>query len=192
GGRDKGVAYGRQAGEKAMARSAHREALEHFERALSTLPHLPETRDTHEQAVDLRLALVWTPALSGDSAHNLAHLREAEPLAEALDDPRRLGQIALFLAYYFRIQGAYDQAIAAAQRALALATASEDVVLRALANHYLGVAYGSQGDYRQAIDCFGQAVASLEGARHYERFGQWMLPAVQSRNLLAVSYAELG
>ena len=54
---DKALAYCRQAGEKAMARSAHREAVGYFEQALSALPHLPEQRDTREQAIDLRLAL---------------------------------------------------------------------------------------------------------------------------------------
>ena len=88
--------------------------------------------------------------------------------------------------------GAYDQAIAAAQRALALATASGDVVLHALANHYLGIAYQAQGDYRRAIDCFGQTVASLDGARRRERFGQVFLPAVISRAWLAWCHAELG
>ena len=40
---DKALAYCRQAGEKAMARSAHREAVGYFEQALSALAHLPET-----------------------------------------------------------------------------------------------------------------------------------------------------
>ena len=74
--------------------------------------------------------------------------------------------------------GAYDQAIAAAQRALALATAGGDVVLHALANQYLGLAYHAQGDYRRAIDCFRQTVAFFDGARRHERFGQVILPAV--------------
>ena len=72
-----------------------------------------------------------------------------------LDDHRRLGHISGFLSVHFRNIGAYDQAIAAAQRALALATASEAVVL-ALANQRLGLAYQAQGDYRRAIDCLKQ------------------------------------
>ena len=91
---DKALAYCRQAGEKAMARSAHREAVGSFEQALSALPHLPETRDTREQAIDLRLALRTALLPSGDSGRILAYLREAEALAEALDDPRRLGQVS--------------------------------------------------------------------------------------------------
>jgi predicted ATPase len=54
---DKALAYGRLAGEKAMARSAYREAVRYFEQALSAFPHLPEQRDTIEQAIDLRFAL---------------------------------------------------------------------------------------------------------------------------------------
>jgi predicted ATPase len=54
---DKALAYGREAGEKAMARSAYHEAVGSFEQALSALPHLPEQHDTIEQAIDLRLAL---------------------------------------------------------------------------------------------------------------------------------------
>src|SRR5262249_43809965 len=54
---DKAVAYFRQAGEQALARSAHREAVAAFEQALEALQHLPESRDTRMQAIDLRLAL---------------------------------------------------------------------------------------------------------------------------------------
>ena len=43
---DKALAYCRQAGEKALARSAYREAVGYFEQALSALAHLPEQRDT--------------------------------------------------------------------------------------------------------------------------------------------------
>jgi tetratricopeptide (TPR) repeat protein len=88
--------------------------------------------------------------------------------------------------------GAYDQAIAAAQRALTLATARGDIVLHALANRYLGGAYRAQGDYRRAIDCFGHTIVSLEGPRRHERFGAVFLPAVLSRAHLASCHAELG
>src|SRR5439155_19070325 len=149
----KALAYCRQAGEKALARSAYREAVGYFEQALSTLPHLPETRDTLEQAIDLRFALRSALLPSGDFGRVLEALREAETLAEALDDPRRLAQVSVFLAGHFSLMGAYDQAIAAGQRALTLSTAGGEGVLHALANRFLGEAYQAQGDYRRAIDC---------------------------------------
>jgi tetratricopeptide (TPR) repeat protein len=189
---DKALHYGRQAGQKAMGRSAYREAVGSFEQALCVLPHLPETRATHEQAIDLRLALRTALYPSGDFGRMLVLLREAETLAEALDDHRRLAQVSRFLSIYFYHMGAYDQSIAAAQRALALAMTSGDVVLHALAHYYLGPAAMAQGNYWWAIDCYTQAVASLEGARRHERFGQTLLPTVSSRAYLAECHAELG
>jgi len=189
---EKALVYFRQAGEKALVRSAHREAVGYFEQALSALASLPETRHTCEQAIDLRLTLRSALFPLGDFARIWVALREAETLAEALDDPRRLGQVSRFLALHLYHRGAYDEAIAAAQRALALATASGDVVLHALTNQYLGTAYQAQGDYRRAIACLGQTVAALDGARHRERFGDVLLPAALSRSWLASCHAELG
>jgi tetratricopeptide (TPR) repeat protein len=189
---DKAVAYARQAGEKALARSAHREAAGYFEQALSAIPQLPETRATREQAIDLRFALRSALQPSGDLGRMLVCLREAEALAETLDDPHRLARISLFLSRYFSLMGTYDQAIIAAQRARALATAIGDGVLHALANLNLGLAYEPQGDYRRAIDCCGQTVTALDGGRRRERLGQVILPAVQARAWLAWCHAELG
>jgi tetratricopeptide (TPR) repeat protein len=189
---EKALTYCRQAGEQAMAQSAHREAVGYFEQALIALQHLPETRDTREQAIDLRLALRSALLPAGDSGRILAFLREAEALTAALDDPRRLAQIAHFLSLHFYLMGAYDQAIATARRALALAMAGGEVVLHALANQFLGFAYQAQGDYRRAIDCHRQTMASLDGAQRRERFGQVFLPVVNSCTSLAWCHAELG
>ena len=184
--------YLRQAGEKAIARSAHREAVGYFEQALRVLPQLPATRDTREQAIDLRLTLRSALRPLGDFARLLAVLDEAEALAEALDDPRRQGQIALFMSQHYRMLGRHAEATAAAQRTLVLATASGDGILQALTNQYLGIAYHVQGDYRRAIDCFTQTIVSLDGPHRHERFSQIIVPAVNSRAWSAVSHAELG
>jgi tetratricopeptide (TPR) repeat protein len=189
---EQALACCRQAGERAMARPAYREAMAYFEQALSALSHLPETRDTCEQAIDLRLALRMALLPSGNFGRILTVLREAEALAEALDDPRRLAQASFFLARHFYFMGASDRAIAAGQRALALTTASGEVVLHARANQSLGVAHRAQGAYRRAIDYFGQTVAFFEGARRHERFGELFLPAVLSRAYLATCHAKLG
>jgi class 3 adenylate cyclase/tetratricopeptide (TPR) repeat protein len=189
---DKALVYCRQAGEKAVARSAYREAVGSFEQALSVLLHLPETRATREQAIDLRLTLRSALRPLGELGRILAYLHEAEALAEALDDPRRLGQVSRFLSSHAHDMGAYDQAIAAAQRTLALATVSGDGVLQAVAHYFLGLAYHAQGDYRRAIDCLGQTVAALGGAQQRERFGAFSLPSVNARARLAWCHAELG
>jgi tetratricopeptide (TPR) repeat protein len=189
---DKGLLYGRQAGEKVLARSAHREAVGYFEQALSALRHLPEQHDTRQQAIDLRLALGRALRPWSDWGRILAYLHEAEALAAALDDPHRLGQVALHLSRHFYFRGEYDESRAAARHALALATADGDGVLAAQANQRLGMPDGTQGDYRGATGYLKQSVAFFEGARARERFGQTFLPAVLCRAHLAWWDAELG
>ena len=189
---DKALVYCRQAGERTMARSAYREAVGYFEQALRALQHLPETLDTRRQAIDLRLSLRSAFLPSGDSGRILAYLREAEALAVAIDDHRRLGHISGFLSVHFRNMGAYEQSIAAAERSLALATAGGDTVGQALANLYLGAAHWAQGDYQWAIDCLRQTTTALQGEQRHARLGQANVPSVQSLAFLAICHAELG
>src|SRR5262249_33632916 len=137
-------------------------------------------------AIDLRLAMRTALLPSGDLGRVLTVLREAESLAVTLDDPRRLGQVSIFQASYFYLRDAYDQAITFSQRGLVLAAASGDVELHALANRYLGIAYHAQGNYRQTIDCLGQAAAFFDQTRPRTRFDDVSLSAVLSRAQLAI------
>jgi tetratricopeptide (TPR) repeat protein len=184
--------YYRRAGENAVARSAYREAVTLFERALETTQHLPDCRDSTVQAIDLRLALRLALRPLGEFERILAYLREAEVEAEAINDANRLAQITGFLAIHFRLAGAYDQGIAAGRRSLAYAQVSGNMGLYALANQHLGNVYEGKSDYRRAIEFFGNTVASLPEAKQYERYGQIFLPAVQSRAWLSTCHAELG
>ena len=88
---DKAVAYCRQAGDKALARSASREAVACFEQALVALEHLPESRERHEQAIDVRFGLRHALGPRREHDRVLTYLREAEGLAQALSDQHRLG-----------------------------------------------------------------------------------------------------
>jgi class 3 adenylate cyclase/tetratricopeptide (TPR) repeat protein len=192
---EQALAYWQRAGDRALERSAYREAVGSFEQALRALAQLPETRATREQAIDLRLALRNALQPSGDAQSRqriLGLLREAEDLAVALDDLRRLGRICVLLTQHFFYRGLHDQVIATSQRAVACGAASGESVVQALANQFLGSSYHSQGDYRRASTCLGQTVAALGGAQRYERFGQSTPPAVLSRTFLALCHAELG
>jgi predicted ATPase len=145
---DKALLYCRQAGTKAMERSASREAVGCHEQALAALTHLSEHRAFHEQAIDLWLDLYSACMVLGQLEHALHNLRAAETLAEVLDDPRRLGRVSLYLAQYFVAVGQYDLAIASSQHTLTLAVVSGESGTHIVANDYLGMAYFLQGDYR--------------------------------------------
>src|SRR5262249_34233439 len=159
---DKAVVYGRQAGTRAMARSAYHEAGTAFEQGLVALEHLPESRARHEQAIDLRLALHSALLPLGEHARMFDHVCAAEPLAEALGDPHRLALISYHLCYSFSAMGDHERAIAAGQRALALATASGAVDLHIMTQTRLSLVYYGAGDFREALHVLRHVVASLE------------------------------
>jgi class 3 adenylate cyclase/tetratricopeptide (TPR) repeat protein len=145
---DKALAYCRQAGGRAATRSAYREAVAYCEQALAALEHLPERHETLEQAIDLRLDLRNALLPLDEQARAFEHLRAAEPLAERLGDPQRLGLIVASLCFSFSIMGEHDRAIAAGQRALALATSHGMFDVQMNAQNNLTVAYYAAGDYR--------------------------------------------
>jgi class 3 adenylate cyclase/tetratricopeptide (TPR) repeat protein len=188
----KAFTYFRQAGAKAAARSAFREAVGCFDQGLVALQHLPEHQDTGEQAIDLRFGLRNALLPLGEHRQAFEHLRAAETLATALNDHRRLGRAFAYLAEYFRLTGALDRAVQSGERALAVATALGDFPLQVMANIFLGTAYHSLGDYRRAVDCFRRNVAGLPGELTRERFGMTGLPAVMSRTWLVSCLADLG
>jgi tetratricopeptide (TPR) repeat protein len=189
---DQAVAYFRQAGEQAVARSAYREAVAAFEQALGALQHLPERRDTRAQAIDLRLALRNALWPLGEFRRLFVYLQEAEVLAEALGDQHRLGWVAASLSGYFPMVCEPDLALASGQRALAMATALGEVSLTVTARYYLGAVYHSLGDYGRAVAYFQKNVADLHGALLYERFGLNGLASVLSRGVLVCSLTECG
>ena len=67
-------------------------------------------------------------------------LREAESLAQVLDDRQRLGRISVYMTEYFRLMSDLDHAIESGQRALALATPPGTSACRSVAN-FLGTVY---------------------------------------------------
>jgi predicted ATPase/class 3 adenylate cyclase len=189
---DKALRYFRQAGRKAMARSAHHEAGAHFQQALVALKHLPECRDTMGEMIDLRFELRNALWPLGEDARVLDHLREAAMLAETLADPYRQGRVSDYMSFQFYRMGEYEQAIASGQHAIALAKAHEDVALQVRTHQHLGFTYYALGNYHQAIDGFRQNLASLQDTPGRERLGLLLPPAMTSRNWLIRCLAEVG
>jgi tetratricopeptide (TPR) repeat protein len=189
---DKAFTHCRQAGTKAIARSVHREAVLCFEQALEALQHLPESRATREQAIDIHLDLRSSLVPLGELDRIIHYLREAEALAMELQDSCRLGLISCFMINYFWVKGEPDRAIEAGQRALSLVPAVSDFAFQINAQQFLGQVYCTRGDYRQAMTFLEKNVASLTGDLLQERFGQTALSSVISRTWLILCLAELG
>jgi tetratricopeptide (TPR) repeat protein len=185
--------YLQQAGARAADRSAHREAVSYFERALEALKHLPENRQTIEQAIDIRLDMRSSLLPLGEQLKLFERMCEAEVLAETLQDQQRLGQASAYLSGYF-IQAGDDptRAVEKGQRALEISSSSRNFRLQIQANHFLASAYHYLGDYDRALNHFRRNVDTLVGDQNYERFGLAFLPSVGSRYQLVLLLAERG
>ena len=188
----KATAYLRRAGTKAFARSANTESVAHLAKALEALRHLPESRESVEDAIDIRLDLRNSLIPLGELGRIFDYLREADTLARALGDQRRLGWVYTFMTNYFWHAGEHDRAVESGQRALAIATAIEDHPLRAEANFRLGQACHPLGDYRRAIEFLRSSVEGLPGELAYERLGGSGVLSVFARTWLLWCLAEIG
>ena len=189
---EKAVAYLHEAGVKALVRSANREAASCFEQALTALPHLAETRERIEQAIDLRFDLRTALFPLGEFERILGYLREAEHLARRLDDQQRLGQVSVYLCHNFQMTGHPTEGRTAGQYAKAIADSLGDVPLQVTGNLYFGLACVGTGDYRRAEELLLHVLQLLEAVPSQERFGQPGFPAVSVRGFLGWVLAELG
>src|SRR5262249_44042721 len=189
---EKAVTYLRQAGGKAMARSANREAVSCLEQGLTALQHLPETRKTLEQAIDLRFDLRTSLHPLGDFEIGLGHLREAEALARTLGDQRRLGQLSVSLCHSLKDTGHTTEALAFGQRAQTIAESIRDAALQVTGNLYVGAACIWTGDYRQAEDRLKKGLRLLEGDLGRERLGLAGFPPVRIPCYLTWAHADRG
>jgi tetratricopeptide (TPR) repeat protein len=189
---DKAVGYLRQAGTKASIRSASRDAVGYFDQALAALKHLPGSRETMEQDLDLRFEIRNALQTLGEFGPMLAHLQKAEALAESLTDARRLGWVSAYLTDYFRLTGDQNRAIEAGERALRSAESLNDFALQVATYTWLGQALYGRGEYRRAASFFRKNVEALVGSRLTERFGAPQPRSIHSRTCLVWCLAELG
>jgi len=175
-----------------MARSAYREAAASIEQAMAAPSHLAESRDTIEQAIDLRLELRSALFTLAPPSAIIEHLREAERLAEVLGDQSRMGRVAAFLCISYGQGNDLEQGVEAGERALVLAAALEDVPLLAVVRTHLAGVHIRQGHYAPAKELLGANVELLDGERARERFGMVGYPSVVSRSLLVWCLSEQG
>src|SRR5262245_35623765 len=186
------VTYCRQAGAKAMARAASREATAHIEQALGALEHLPPDHDALAQDVDLRIELRHALWPLGENGRILEEMRKAETLAETLNDRQRLARVLSAMGYSYWMLGDPDRVVAANARALEIATSLGDFALEVAANFALGLAYHGLGEFDRAIAHLDRNIASLQGERLYGRFGTAGVTSVLLRMGLDWCHAERG
>ena len=164
----KAVRYLREAGVKAAARSAHREAVACFEEGLAVLAGLPQTTQTLTEELEIRMAL--GPALIGVKG---APSVEVERLyLRALELVDRLGAAdsrfpalwGLWFVNYTR--GQHAQALAAGEGLLQIAVKGTDSGQLLEAHHSLWPTLIVMGRAAEAIGHMEQGRALYDRERH--------------------------
>jgi class 3 adenylate cyclase/tetratricopeptide (TPR) repeat protein len=161
---ERAVRYLRQAAEKAVVRSANREAVALFEQALAALQQLPESRETLGETLDIRIALgPCLGAVHGEgSLEKEASYDAARKLCLRLDDRPRLFPALWGLLHVNVNRGLYREARDLGEGLLGLARELGDPVLLLEAHHSLWIALYGSGDLESA------EIHVLEGLEQYD------------------------
>jgi len=122
----------------------------------------------------------------------LERLREAETLAERLNDDRRRGSVSALMTNAHSLFGELDEALVTGTRALEIAGRLGDLRLRILATSYLGQAHYHRGEYGRVVELATDNLAALPADWIYEYFGIGAPASVYDRRWLVQSLAQLG
>ena len=189
---DKAAPYLQEAGRKAFARSANREAAEYFEHAAAAFDRLPQTRETLECAIDVRLELRTALQVLRATDRQRSCLADALRLAEILRDQRRLGYALMFAGYRATLAEDYAEGLRLGSRALAIGEAIGDLGIHAGAHCYLAIASIALGRFPEAVRSCEAAIALIPPDRVHERFGGARMVANLARGMLGIALGRLG
>ncbi len=132
--------YWRQAGQRAVQRSANVEAVEHFTKGLDLLPLLPDTLEHTQRELTLQLALaIPLVATKGWSAPEVEKVySRALGLCQQVGETPELFPALFGLWAFYLLRAEYQIAHTLAERLLSLAQSLQDSSLLLLAHFALG------------------------------------------------------
>jgi class 3 adenylate cyclase/tetratricopeptide (TPR) repeat protein len=166
--RDRAAAYLQQAGARAAARYANREALKLFEQALPVLSELPESPETLARTTDVRLALATTLTQTrgpGSPEAEASYLCARE-LADRLGEPTRLYQALWGLWYVNLGRGQWPSARELGEQLLVIAQRENDTGRLLEAHHALWPTLVAIGEPTAALLHLEQGLGLYDPERH--------------------------
>jgi class 3 adenylate cyclase/tetratricopeptide (TPR) repeat protein len=189
---DTAIEYWLKAGAKAYSLYANEDAVRFFERALTLLKKLPETRDNLERAVDIRFQLRNALLPLGETDRILRSLDELDPILACLGDKLRSAQYAAYRCNHHFLIGEQRRAIEFAETAIRLAREHGDRGVLGESLYRLGQSYNALGEYRQAIMLLEQSLEFTADVLSRDRFNQFTIPSVVNRTWLVIALVECG
>lgn len=187
----KALRYSMDAGNRAAAHSAYRDALSHFNNALDALSR-HQAVDPVRREIEIRLRIRDELWVVGDLAGGVPQVEAAARLARTLDDPLLLSRTLLDLGAIEWVAGRHRSSRAIYGEALAVAEAAGDVTLTALAHYRLGIACVMLGEMIEADRVLSRATASLDSEDGRSHFAFGGSPFTFACSFRAWALAEIG
>ena len=165
---DEAVRYLRQAGNRAAARSANREAVALFEQAVAVLAELPETPEILVRTIDIRIAHARSlMTVKGAGSPEVARLiLRTYELACQREDAGHLFAALWQLWEVTNGSGRYREALALARRLLALAGSHSDDSMLLEGHHSLWTTMVAMGETVASIPHCERGIALYDPTRH--------------------------
>jgi class 3 adenylate cyclase/predicted ATPase len=165
---EQSVVYWYKAGQRAIERSAHVEAIAHLRQGLALLQTLPETPERVQREVDMLIALgVSQIATQGFAAPEVGETYTyARQRCQHLEDPYQLFPMLRGLWNYSLVRAEYQTAHALGEQLLTLAQQSQDSAMRLAAHRALGTTLFNLGTAAEAHTHFTQGIALYDPHQH--------------------------
>jgi predicted ATPase len=159
--KEKAVHYWYHAGQSAIERSAHVEAISHLRQGLASLQTLPETPQRLQREVDMLISLgVSLLATKGYGAHEVGETyTRARQLCQHLEDPHQIFSVLRGLHSYYHVRAEYQTAHALGEQLLTLAQQVQDAAMFVAARRALGTTLFWMGTVAAAHTHFTQGIA---------------------------------
>jgi predicted ATPase len=185
--------YWQRAGQRALERSAHVEAIRHLTKGLEVLKTLPNTpeRTQHELGLQLTLGIPLS-ATRGYAAPEVAHLyTRAQELCQGLGETPQLIPVLLGLWRFYLLRAELSKAREIAERCLLLVQRVDDPARLIIAHDALGETLFFLGDFAQTRAHLERATALYDPQKR--RSHRALLdPGVSCLSMLAGTLWMLG
>lgn len=165
----KAIKYLQQAGENALRRSAHQEAISLLAQGLKLIVTLPDTLERARQELTFQVALgtsLMATKGQGDPEAGVAYGRARALCQQLGEESPQFFLVLLGLCNFYMSQGKLQAALEIGERLLTLAQKTQDPELLAVAHRALGVPLGQLGEFARARGHFEHGIA-LYDLRQY-------------------------
>ena len=165
---EQAVDYWQKAGQSAIQRSAHVEAIGHLRQGLELLTMLPETPERPQREVEMHIALgASLIATKGYGAPEVEQTySRAQHLCQDLDDPHQLFPVLRGLWHYYHARAELQTAQELGEQILTVAQQVQDSVMLETAHHAVGATLSWLGAVASAHTHLAQGLTLYDLQQH--------------------------